>query len=288
LNLPLNKTFEPQGWWGLFHETGHAFFNVNPEIINFNAEPLSSMISSDLELVGAEQWKKRNEMIKMFTEIIADIYDFKLCFLGNIDFYMETVWSYLGEQISSSRNIGEKRYKLGDYLLRSYFVFIYYLLFEVPGRKMNYEILDYQKIKELSAIFYTRLKKVFLKEGRQDIFDIEKEENVVREIANKFANIKGFILEFKSAFDRLNLKPEKRRILFQSRKTSTLVRRIERGEILDSNEIQNPMVLLLKFIQRKKFSFKSQIAMILTFWNYYEREYMPKLMDKILVADSKS
>ncbi|GMT49428.1 MAG: hypothetical protein IEMM0008_0967 [bacterium] len=268
LNLPLKLIFTPKEWWGLFHETGHVYMNLS-NTINFDDKTIIKKIE-DVGVVKLE-WYKYTKYTKFLSELFADLFDFKVCFIEEFALYIKSVWGYLIQEINNTRQGSKKREQLADYLLRSFFVYIYNKLCENNlrnGKSLKYKEIDYMFRNDFLPLLY---KLVPASEGV-----IKKDEqNFSYEIPLRFADVKWFLnVSYKKAA-RLGEETSSLKKIFHSNQLLSQIKLLEKGYIIPPDDILDPTLLILKMKERDKHqSFRSQIAAILSLWGFYNKNYV--------------
>ena len=124
LNVPLKVIFAPHEWWGLFHETGHVYFNLT-DTLNFNDKYIADKIELDIA-IPKKEWAQYKDYTKFLSELAVDVFDFQICFLEEWDLYIKSIWGYLVDIVKNTHQSHEQSVQIGNYLLRSFFVYIYY------------------------------------------------------------------------------------------------------------------------------------------------------------------
>jgi hypothetical protein len=137
INIPQQFRLNPEMWWGVFHETGHAVFSDIEK-------KTKSKITEEIELLADVVIRKnraRDELDRQIIEedymafadeIFSEIFGFHFGFNDEWKLYIKKVWSYFSKEL-----------KL-DYQHLSRSILVYFTL--GPGKKLSRDQITVEEI----------------------------------------------------------------------------------------------------------------------------------------------
>ncbi|MCK5158160.1 MAG: hypothetical protein KAR08_03320, partial [Candidatus Heimdallarchaeota archaeon] len=249
INVPFDALFNPHSWWALYHEFAHLFIAQHKELVN-------TEVNKNYESINIFLANKRepNSWLILITEIVAEIIGFEIGFFNDYKCFMRLVWKYLVHIYSIDNSD-----KLEQYIVRTFFVELYYRLYKVKNIKPE----DLETVDDIYHLMLKHIKQIEKHIGYQ--FKSKKYF-----IAAKNAkNIKELLPFLKDAKEVIN---HEFRMPKESEKTSNntrrVVRDIKKGIVFTQN-IESVEAVLYKFFKMNKLSFEQEIALILSFSSNY-------------------
>lgn len=249
INVPFDALFNPHSWWALYHEFAHLFIAQHKELVN-------TEVNKNYESIKIFLANKRepNSWLILITEIVAEIIGFEIGFFNDYKCFMRLVWKYLVHIYSIDNSD-----KLEQYIVRTFFVELYYRLYKVKNIKPE----DLETVDDIYHLMLKHIKQIEKHIGYQ--FKSKKYF-----IAAKNAkNIKELLPFLKDAKEVIN---HEFRMPKESEKTSNntrrVVRDIKKGIVFTQN-IESVEAVLYKFFKMNKLSFEQEIALILSFSSNY-------------------
>ncbi len=292
ISLPYRTMFEPQEWWGVFHEMGHEYVDKIAEKIG--KEKWTELII-DIYSVPKEHVKGRYEAILHYenvcAEILADIYDYQVGFNEDWEAYFSTVFKYLigfvlayetGDTVDKFEfSYGSiSRDKLEFYIIR--LLAVYFYMWKKKGQEVDCAsfVKDVQPrfgevIKNLEL---HREEKSCLDGGLRDILKARKLDGLCYAygIYRLFDTRSGkYLLEY--VLPKTSLSTTGNDDIVEG------IKKLQNGEVLE--QVEHPQKLicsLIKLEQKcpKNISARLKIATILSLWNAYAR-LLPTKMEKV-------
>ena len=267
INIQTAAIFNPEKWWGLFHELGHSWVDSTP------ANQERPCLFADKTFQGklqfnmgvAEADSNYNQEVRTISEVLADVFDY--CFFSGKDFqsYAKIIWKFLLSEMKSDPIIGRQFH---FYLFRSFYVFVYNTLY--LEKKLNYDSLNFAQIGKLYESFIKHLKAA---NGQMPIKASTRDE-----VINYFTRYKWTLEHARESVERTGVD------FYDPAEAETIKRdlipQLREGSILSNDAITNPPLLIL-LLKRYTLSadferstpeerFKIRMATILSLWYYYQ------------------
>jgi hypothetical protein len=254
INLPVDRAFKPEAWWGLTHEAAHVLLYLKKEW--FPLDGLREIIAKRLgrELSGSE--------VVDLSEILLDEFDFMFVYRGDWRFYLQTVWSYLVEAMDGDEYVSDR---LGSYLLRSFSVLFFS---RFPDGDADFRA-DVPSLRTLYDQLLLSVRKLDRKINRETLL---KAADRVLGWFSAYRPALPVVASSVNAYREAFAKLEEPRI---TRASAKALHEILKGQVADGP--LNPIEIILGLARINRVSFPAQIAAILTLWNEYLRTYSDEL-----------
>lgn len=256
LNIPMNCLFKPTKWWGLFHEIGHIvtyaskeFFDQDDDEVKIYLLPFSESHIS---------WLKYEELL---GEVLSDIYAYVFGFVLDIETNRKMVTSYLVDE-PRAKSLNKDVLKSEKYLFRLHAVNLFH---EAYRDNAFNELSDPKRIKHsieglINNDVYANFKKAIIGEYKEDKMDI-------------------YLSHFSYLLVYCNNKLSKYRELINDKKeysnseeVDSILGQLKKGYVYEG-EIKYPEVLIYRYTKDEINDYKSDIALIMTFWNIYIKQW---------------
>jgi hypothetical protein len=268
INIQADAVFNPEKWWGLFHELGHTWVDskaTGQRSCIFENKGFQDSIKFNMGIVKENDVGNYNETIKKIAELLADLFDYY--FFSGKDFgqYVRIVWRYL---LSEMKSDPAMEGAFSFYLFRTFYVFVYNTLY--VEKKLSYDALDLSKIRSLYRVFVKRHKEVI---GQTHIRAAVEDQVIEYFAKHKWSleyareSVEGTKVDFFTKAEAENI-------------NENLIPELRKGTIIESGALKNPALLILllkKFTLSDEFEqsapeekFKIRMATILSLWYYYQ------------------
>lgn len=282
LNIPVDKLFKPADSWGLFHEIGHLLVWLRPDLFNFEDPAIQTIIRDRVNIKNRKSEDYRG-LIGLLIEVIADIFDFEKCFLGDFDFYLKTVREYLHRELDFHFVTKPKfdwKYEgiVASYLLRSYSVYMYNRLF--LKRDLTLEKISYDDLQWTSGDFYSKI--MAIPKVKLNISKSGESKLLTELPANFSKTVKPFLEIINTRMGSIEFPDyQKGREKLQSDKLSKSISRVLEGRIISPEELDDPALFILKLKyadDESRLSFKGNVAAIISLWMFCQQRYLLKFL----------
>jgi len=263
LNMPTEYLFQPQEWWGLFHEIGHIYTLVEKEVLDSNNPTIKDFMQRVVAVKrGEPEWL---DLLGFSWEVAADIFDYQFGFNCDYETYRRVTWQYLKKYMASRPAPQSEQV---TYIFRSLCTSLYDWLRRTQEGKpeaITQELVR-PKIEDLLGFL------------RKDI-------GISTSIPNELMSSKVIpsILRFRPLLTHLLEHFERFRQIvttqseyLRSAELAQAIATISKGQIY-WGDIDYPEVVIYTLKKDKIMDFKAKIALILTFWHSYVRRFAPDL-----------
>jgi hypothetical protein len=242
LNIPTESLFDPFSWWALYHEIGHVYSQHDTELLNPRSDPIKLFVENKH---GNPNW------IKLLSELIAEVIGYELGFYGDYKFFAKKLWDYI-------TSLGDlKDIPIGVYLVRTFYVYLYHLYFQVNAiKREDWYNTDFLYDKFIEHIeFVEKRCKIQIRDKRFLV-----SENLI--------NIRDLLpvteFWFKILSERTpNFLPDK--LHLESKNTKDVFDRVSNGQIY-WEPVRHPEAILYLLLRGKKHPLNVELATIITFW----------------------
>lgn len=249
INVPFDALFNPHSWWALYHEFAHLFIAQHEKLVN-------TKINNNFESIKIFLANKRepNSWLILITEILAEIIGFEIGFFNDYKCFLQLVWKYL-IHIYSIDNSDQ----LEQYVVRTFFVEIYYRLYKVKDIKPE----ELEEVDDVYILLLKHIKQIEINIG----YKFKAKKYFIA--AKNAKNIMGLMPFLEDAQKVINhefimpLASEK-----NSSNTRKVIRDIKKGIVYTLN-IESVEAVLYNFFKMNKLSFEQEIALILSFSSNY-------------------
>ncbi|MCX5814124.1 MAG: hypothetical protein NT178_16510 [Proteobacteria bacterium] len=266
INIHSEAVFNPEKWWGLFHEIGHTWVyskQVNQQTCIFEDKHFQNAIKFNMNIIK-EGDGNYNEAIKEIGELLADVFHYYFFTGRDFEQYFIIVWRYLLTEMKSDPAM---KGAWSFYLFRAFYVFVYDMLY--VKKELNYDALDFSKIGSLFRVFVKQFKEMIK-------IPVGAAEEPV---------ITAYLARFKWSLEYCKKAIEETRVNFFDESEATninknLIPKLRNGSLIKSSELKNPALLILllkRFTLSEEFvqsgpeeKFKMRMATILSLWYYYQ------------------
>lgn len=242
INIPQQFRLNPEMWWGVFHETGHAVFS------NIGRKP-KSKITEEIELLADMVTRKNREgaeidkdiieedYMRFADEVFSEIFGFHFGFNDDWNLYVKKVWSYFSKEL-----------KL-DYQHISRSVLAYFTF--GPGKDLSRDQITIEEIDKCIR----QIEKITKKENRRAIDEEEWDSAVT--IVWAFLATADVVKEY------LQTKPS----FYDSGKIQHTGKLLQKGQI---SYCHNPLEILFSLVKTpSNHKCKHRFATILSLYNCY-------------------
>jgi hypothetical protein len=197
---------------------------------------------------------------QMLWEILADIYAYVFGFVLDIETNIKNVTEYLAGEFEKG-NIGRNNLRIEKYLLRLHVVHLFHETYEDDAfEDLNDPIRIQRSIETLiKSDVYIQFKKRTIEEHKED-------------------NMNIFLSHFSYLLDYCNRKLSKYRELIKDKKeyanskeVDSILEQLKKGYVYEG-EVKHPEVLIYRYTRDNIDGYKSDVALIMTFWNIYIKQ----------------
>lgn len=260
LNIPIEYLFQPEEWWGLFHEIGHIYTLEEENIFDCDNPIIRDFMERVVAVKrGEPDWV---DMMALAWEVSADIFDYQFGFNCDYETYHRVIWQYL-KKYMASRNASSME-QVTSYVFRSLCVSLYDFLMKQQKSNPNTITQDLVESK-LNNLFATLKTEIGIN------------DNILSEITSakvvpstlRFRTFLAYLLERYGVFeDVAKAKSE----YIESPKLAETIEILKRGQIYWGT-IDFPEAIIYMFKKNNINDFNARIALILTFWHNYVNHF---------------
>jgi len=242
INIPQQFRLNPEMWWGVFHETGHATFsNIEKQTkgkITEEIESLADMvIRKNRRRIAIDRDVIEEDYMRFADEVFSELFGFHFGFNDDWNLYVSKIWSYFSKEL-----------KL-DYQHISRSALVYFTF--GPGKDLSRDQITVEKIDKCIQ----QIERITRKENGR-VIDEEEWDNAVT-IVWAFLNtadiVKAYLLEKPAFYDNGRMQ-----------RISEILRK---GQI---SYCYNPLEILLSLVKApSSHKCKHRFATILSLYSCY-------------------
>lgn len=304
INMPFSNINDPSQWWGLGHETGHAFCMSSGALERPYIQDLAKKLFQDtgFSTLGISPYE-------FVEELIATAFEYQFCYRGDFELHLEALWRFFNYYLAG-RNDGVK--KTTEYFIRTVFTFFYHLEQDkrlIPGVSVQDHIRRGKEEKTLykwpsfeEGVIYRAWGE---KNSIQEVIDTELIVQIIRFADKLKFELKNLDMDLIEHIYSLceDLRTEILEIFSDYSKGRLLnnnllshcemVRKsLDNGEILEfKNQMdlfQIPLALSdsSKSKEHSSVSEQAKIAAVLTLWHWDRLETGKRLKDRLLIINN--
>lgn len=261
LNIPIDCLFAPKKWWGLFHEIGHVVA-LNSDLLNFSDTPLK-----DFQMKNMGIFKENSdftEFAELCWEISADIFDYTLGFVTDIETYFGAVWKYLDKEYSQIEDVSEQE-KI-EHLFRSFYVYLYDLIFQ--KKQISFDSLNEKNLEKYFKDFVCFLNGI---KSAESLSEINPSDKTSKKVIFSSLIFKPFLFHLHNKYSKIVPQVNLQEYAY-NRKTNEILDTLKQGKIY-WKKIEYPEIIIYRLKKEKLNNLKLNIATILSFWNTFHLKY---------------
>lgn len=255
--VPFSDLWRPNSWWQIYHEIGHII-ESRTSLIRFegpNRNPVVEKFIHDLPEQDRELYRK------LLLELTAEVLGFLLGFFGDIDFFINNLWTLL-KRLSS---LPTRLDYIGKYVIRSFFVEMFYRLFLKTPPDPGEQFTTQSKAKEQLLLHLEKIET-----SGFDLGDKHEREFFACYHASSISKLYHIAVSLNQKIKELELSKQFSFSPHKADEDSELDKTVD--EILNGrmwpHGIKHPEYLLYRLLKEGgDLSFSSKIATVLTFWN---------------------
>lgn len=249
--IPTEALWSPSMWWAIYHEIAHLMID--------SSDLFSISDSVVLNFLDDKAESSQRQWIKLLEEVLAEIIGFELGFFKNFDLFLELLWEHL-KSIDPMLDI---RTDLHQYVFRSMALMLFNERFNkrsITDEEFDDDIFVYNKL----LVLIDKIDKIMNRasNNKNSSFPDKKifaaiNAKTLRELLPIFKKLHRKIRGLAPAAKGLT-----------SVNTQKVFNDISSGKIYWGG-ISSPEAVLYKvFLERKNMTFRSNIATIITYWNF--------------------
>lgn len=242
INLPLDKLFAPQEWWGLFHEVGHIAL-WDGDLLDIDGQEISDIVSHFTRSTNESLEYLRTK--DLLTEACADTFSLYFCYGLDFPLYISNILSYIARKglLNDSAHIN-----------RCFFAFEYWKSCLLHGHStlparldLDAEFDDFYKMVRSRGY---RIKKTLI-----DGNGLQRSYSLLSQAAGVFHKA------YKRKCPPFDLKQQ-----LKSTETTNAVQSVMSG-VVWYERLSDPTTFILALKKRGNLPFSARIAAILTLWH---------------------
>lgn len=242
INIPQQFRLDPEMWWGVFHETGHAVFsNIGRKPKSKITEEIESLtdivIRKNRERAEIDEEIIEEDYMRFADEVFSEIFGFHFGFNDDWNLYVKKVWSYFSKEL-----------KL-DYQHISRSVLVYFTF--GPGKDLSRDQITIEEIDKCIQ----QIEKITKKENGRAIDEEEWDSAITI--------VWAFLATADVVRSYLQTKPS----FYDNGRIQQTGRILQKGQI---SYCQNPLEILFSLVKKpSNHECKHRFATILSLYSCY-------------------
>lgn len=252
--VPFNNLWQPQTWWQIYHEIGHCIESRLQWLRDREPNPNPTVVQFLRDMPEIE----RNQYRSLLGELHAEVFGFVLGFFGDLDFFISSLWTLLKRLRSLPRRLDS----LDKYIIRSFFVEMFYRRFQAEQQDPAEVYTDLNKAREQLLSHMYKIENTGFTLGTK-----AHKKYFASYHAPTISRLHEIAADLHKKMRELELR---KKFCFAPQKDESSdlpVTEIIEGRVWPYG-VQHPEYLLYRLLKKgDKLDFPSQIATILTFWN---------------------
>lgn len=248
IQIPIYTLWNPQNWWTLYHEVGHIWIDVSPEVVSYEVPSIQEFLVNKSH---PRHW------LGKLIELAAEIVGFEIGFFGDYKLFFRLYWNHISG-IDPTQTI---MFDFGEYAMRSFFTLLFWRGFGNNLTSPRVTKKDFMDVDFLYRMFLRHLEEIEKSVKRRLFRD---KHFLAAEKAQECSELYGFASHLASHVANGQLRLSKKHL--STKNTEGIIYNLSKGKIW-WDKISCPEAIVYRILKLKNLDFQRSMATVITFWH---------------------